>query len=200
MACGSVLMPTPSSRMVSACSYSSQSMPRARSIKAVVRPPIPPPTIIAFIARYSTRSSSPLPACGERSDRSCDPGEGVPVSRQSLLGERPFTPTLSPQARGEGAEGGCHGPLLRGKRLGPLRLQLDPGFRLSLNLQLLEILPVAHAVAENLLLAGQILRRTEDVRPIPGRRLHGEGGIDQMRPGERDQIGAARGQDGVDLI
>jgi hypothetical protein len=25
-------------------------MPRARSISAVVRPPIPPPTIIAFIA------------------------------------------------------------------------------------------------------------------------------------------------------
>src|SRR5262245_7796026 len=129
-------------------------MPRARSIKAVVSPPIPPPTIIAFIARYSTQTRLEL-------------------------------------------AGGCHGPLLRRKRRGPLRLQLDPGFRLSLKLQLLKILPVAHAVAENLLLAGLILRRTEDVRPIPGRRLHGEGGIDQMRPGERDQIGAARGQDGV---
>src|SRR5882757_10578255 len=43
-------MPTPSSRMVSACSKISQPMPRARSINAVVRPPTPPPTIIAFIA------------------------------------------------------------------------------------------------------------------------------------------------------
>src|SRR5436190_23966990 len=129
MAWGSVLRPTPSSVMVSACSYSSQSMPRARSIKAVVRPPIPPPTIIAFIARYSTQNQA--------------------FSYRS----------------------GCHGPSLRRKRLGPFRLELDPGFRLSLNLEVLEILPVAHAIAENLLLAGQILRRTEGVRPIPGRRL-----------------------------
>lgn len=50
IACGNVLMPTPSSRIVSACSKISQSRPRERSINAVVRPPIPPPTIIAFIA------------------------------------------------------------------------------------------------------------------------------------------------------
>src|SRR6266700_6520878 len=40
-------------------------------------------------------------ACGERSTRSCAAGEGVQASRQSLLGERPLTPTLSPQERGE---------------------------------------------------------------------------------------------------
>src|SRR6516165_2515284 len=56
IACGSVLMPTPSSRMESACSYNSQSMPRARSIKAVVSPPIPPPTMIAFMARTPYRT------------------------------------------------------------------------------------------------------------------------------------------------
>src|SRR5262249_45096623 len=55
--------------------------------------------------------------------------------------------------------GGCHGPLLRRKRLCPLRLQLDPGLGLSLNLKVFEILPIAHAVAENLLLAGQVLHR-----------------------------------------
>src|SRR5262249_41368615 len=146
----------PSSRIVSACSYNSQSMPRARSIKAVVRPPIPPPTIIAFIARYSTQRS--------------------------------------------GRSSGCHGASLRRKRLCPLRLQFDPGLRLSLNLEVVEILPVAHTVAEDLLLAGQILRRAEDISTVPGGRFHGEGGIDQMRPAERDEIGAARGQDGVDLI
>src|SRR5262245_51368441 len=131
IACGSVLMPTPSSRIESACSYNSQSMPRARSINAVVRPPIPPPTIMAFIARYSTHSTSPLPARAGRGSR------------------------------------GCHGPLLGRKRLGAFRLQLDPGFRLSLDLELLEILPVTDAVAEDLLLAGQILGRAEGVRPVP---------------------------------
>ena len=50
------------------------------------------------------------------------------------------------------------------KRLCRLGLQLGAGFRLTLNFEVLEILPVAHAVAENLLLAGQILRRTGDIR------------------------------------
>ena len=36
-------------QIVSACSNNSQSMPRARSISAVVSPPMPPPTMIAFI-------------------------------------------------------------------------------------------------------------------------------------------------------
>ena len=50
--------------------------------------------------------TSPLPVYGERSDRSCDPAEGVsPHSRLSPnLRQEPLTPTLSPQARGEGAE------------------------------------------------------------------------------------------------
>src|SRR5262245_52227009 len=152
IACGSVLMPTPSSRIESACSYNSQSMPRARSIKAVVTPPIPPPTMSAFIARTPHKT------------------------RQDLAS-------------------GCHGPSLRRKRLCPLRLQFDPGLGLSLNLEVFEILPVAHAVAENLFLAGQILHRAGHVHAVPGGCLDGEGRVDQMRPAERDEIGAAGGQD-----
>jgi phosphoribosylanthranilate isomerase len=49
--------------------------------------------------------TSPRPVYGERSDRSCDPGEGEsPHSHLSPnLLEEPLTPTLSPQERGEGA-------------------------------------------------------------------------------------------------
>src|SRR3981189_1698571 len=152
-------MPTPSSRMVSDCSNSSQPMPRARSISAVVRPPIPPPTIIAFIAK--------LHAIPKR-----------------------YTKALN-----------SHELSLRRKRLCRLRLQLGPGFRLSLNFQVVEILPVAHAVTENLLLARQILRRAEyAVSAVPGRGLQRERWIDQMWAAERHQIGAARGENGVDLI
>src|SRR5438045_4880148 len=151
-------MPTPSSRMLSDCSNSSQPMPRARSISAVVRPPIPPPTIIAFIAQ--------LHAMPYRN--------GPPNS---------------------------HGRSLGRKRLCRLRLQLGPGLRLSLNFQILEILPVAHAVTENLLLARQILRRAEyGVDAVPGGGLQRERRIDQTRARERHQIGAAPAEDGVDLI
>src|SRR5207253_6881049 len=55
IACGSVLIPTPSSRICSDCSNTSQSMPRACSINAVVRPPTPPPAMIAFMAAYCVR-------------------------------------------------------------------------------------------------------------------------------------------------
>src|SRR5450755_3887931 len=132
IACGSVLMPTPSSRMVSDCSNNSQAMPRARSISAVVRPPIPPPTIIAFIAL-------------------------TPLKQER------YTKTLNSHERS-----------LRRKRLCRLRLQLGPGLRLSLNFQIVEILPVADAVAENLLLARQVLRRARDIGAVPGRRLQRE--------------------------
>lgn len=66
-----------------------------------------PEMIRAFIkAARATDLTSPLPACGERSDRSRDSGEGQsPHSRLSPnLREEPLTPTLSPQVRGEGAE------------------------------------------------------------------------------------------------
>src|SRR5215472_11228494 len=129
-------------------------MPRARSMSAVVRPPMPPPTIIAFMAQNSTQDAE----------------------------SRRLT---------------SHGPLFGRKRLCRLGLELGPGFRLSLNFEVLEILPVTHAVAENLLLSGQILRRAEYVRAIPCRRLHREGRIDQMRPAERHQVGTAGGEDGV---
>jgi phosphoribosylanthranilate isomerase len=66
-----------------------------------------PEMIRAFIrAARATDLPSPLPVYGERSDRSGDPGEGE--SPHSLLSpnlrQEPLTPTLSPQARGEGAE------------------------------------------------------------------------------------------------
>src|SRR2546421_6324259 len=148
-------MPAPSSLMLSDCSNSSQPMPRARSISAVVRPPIPPPTIIAFIAQ--------LHAMPYRN--------GPPNS---------------------------HGRSLGRKRLCRLRLQLGPGLRLSLNFQILEILPVAHAVTENLLLARQILRRAEyGIDAVPGGSPQRGRWVDQMRGRQRPQIGAARGGGGV---
>src|SRR5215469_10098761 len=152
-------MPTPSSRMESACSNSSQSMPRARSMSAVVRPPIPPPTMIAFMGQTPRNPDA---------------------TRWSLT---------------------SHGPLFGRKRLCRLGPELGPGFRLSLNFEVLEILPVADAVAEYLLLSGQILRRAENVRrAVPGGGLHREGWVDQMRSAQRHEIGPAGGQDGVDLI
>src|SRR5580704_5113701 len=123
-------MPTPSSRMVSDCSNSSQPMPRARSISAVVRPPIPPPTIIAFIALLHSLLNAP---------------------------RRPLA---------------SHSGSLGRKRLRRLGLQFGAGLGLSLNFQVVEILPVAHAVAENLLFARQVGRRAEDIfGAVPGRGL-----------------------------
>jgi phosphoribosylanthranilate isomerase len=66
-----------------------------------------PEMIRAFIrAARTTGLTSPLPVYGERSDRACDPGEGdSPRSHLAPnLRDDPLTPTLSPQARGEGAE------------------------------------------------------------------------------------------------
>jgi phosphoribosylanthranilate isomerase len=65
-----------------------------------------PEMIRAFIrAARATDPASPLPVYGERSDRSCDSGEDPPHSRLSPnLRNEPLTPTLSPQARGEGAQ------------------------------------------------------------------------------------------------
>src|ERR1700676_516315 len=152
-------MPTPSSRIVSACSNNSQLMPRARNISAVVRPPIPPPTISAFIALLHSH-------------------------RDTL--RRPVT---------------SHGASLGRKRLCRLRLQLGPGLRLSLNFQILEILPVTGAVAEDLLLAGQVLRRAEHpLGVVPSGGFQRKRRVNQMWAPERHQIGAAGGKDGIDLI
>jgi phosphoribosylanthranilate isomerase len=66
-----------------------------------------PEMIRAFIrAARDTELASPLPVYGERSDRSCDPGEGEPPQTRlsPTLPQQPLTPTLSPQERGEGAE------------------------------------------------------------------------------------------------
>jgi phosphoribosylanthranilate isomerase len=68
-------------------------------------PGIKDPEMIRAFIRAARALTSPLPVYGERSDRSCDPGEGEsPHSRLSPnLLEEPLTPTLSPQERGEGA-------------------------------------------------------------------------------------------------
>ena len=50
-ACGSMLIPTPSSRISDACSKTSASMPAWWSARAVVRPPMPPPAITTFMRR-----------------------------------------------------------------------------------------------------------------------------------------------------
>ena len=66
-----------------------------------------PEMIRAFIrAARATDPTSPLPFYGERSDRVSDPGEGEPQRSpfSPNLPQEPLTPTLSPQARGEGAE------------------------------------------------------------------------------------------------
>src|SRR6202011_1726937 len=77
------------------------------------------------------------------------------------------------------------------------------GVRLGLRLepQLGHLLVVARGVAENLFLAGEILRRAVDaVGAVPRRRLHGERRIDEMRARQRHEVGATRRHDGVDLI
>src|SRR4051812_26708510 len=203
-------MPTPSSRMVSDCSNNSQSMPRARNISAVVRPPMPPPTMIAFmrVTPHSLPQPRLAPLAGRgriasamRSIVRCDPGEGVLLSRRAQLAERAPHPNPLPAKSGAREHGESLPSGLFGcKRLCRLGFQLGAGFRLTLNFEVLEILPVTHAVAEDLFLARQILWRTGNVRAIPSRRPHREGWIDQMRPGERDEVGAAGGEDGVDLI
>src|SRR5437016_7054425 len=52
----------------------------------------------------------PRPACGERSDRPCDPGEGVPHSRRAQLVERAPHPCPLPAKGGEREVTGraCH--------------------------------------------------------------------------------------------
>jgi phosphoribosylanthranilate isomerase len=79
-----------------------------------------PEMIREFIrAARATDLTSPLPVYGERSDRSCDPGEGEqPHSSLSPSSRKqPLTPTLqeraslvsTPQERGEGAEAALRG-------------------------------------------------------------------------------------------
>src|SRR5262249_61468900 len=92
-------------------------------------------------------------------------------------------------------------PTLRANASLALLRSLLPGVAvalgLGLELELLELLAVAHAVAEDLVLAGEILRRAVDRRrAVPGGGLHGEIGIHQMRTRQRHQIGAAGGDDG----
>src|SRR5579859_354463 len=94
-----------------------------------------------------------------------------------------------------------HGPLFGRKRLCGRRLELGPRLRLSLNFEVLEILAIAQAVAEYLLLPWKVLRRAEDIGcAVPGGGLHRECRIDQMRPGERYEIGTAGSEDSVDLV
>jgi phosphoribosylanthranilate isomerase len=64
------------------------------------------PEMIRGFIRAARALASPLPVYGERSDRVSDPGEGEPPRSPLLtnLRQEPLTPTLSPQARGEGEE------------------------------------------------------------------------------------------------
>src|SRR5919107_1500252 len=79
----------------------------------------------------------------------------------------------------------------RERFLAGLHLQFGPGLGLGLDLQVVEILPVAHGVAEDLVLAGEILRRAMDaLRAVPGGGLHGEERVDQMRPSQRHEVRA----------
>src|SRR5262245_27280106 len=82
---------------------------------------------------------------------------------------------------------------------------LLPGVTMRLGLrleaQVSPLLPVTGAVAENLLFAGEILRRAVDpARAVPSGRLHREIGVDEMRSRQRDEIGAACGDDSIDLV
>src|SRR5262249_58246526 len=73
------------------------------------------------------------------------------------------------------------------------------GFRLEP--QVSPLLAVAGAVAENLLLAGEILRRTMDARSaVPGRRLYRKIRVDEGWARQRDEIGAPGGADRGDLV
>src|SRR5499425_2693636 len=65
------------------------------------------------------------------------------------------------------------------------------GLGFCLAAQVPPLLAVASAVAEDLLLAGEVLRRAVDLfGAVPGRRLHCEIGIDEVRARERNEIGA----------
>src|SRR5687768_6271687 len=76
----------------------------------------------------------------------------------------------------------------RERLLTGLYLQLGAGLGLGLDLQIVQILPVTHGVAEDLVPASMILRWAVDARrAIPGRSLHGEERIDEMRSAERDE-------------
>src|SRR5436190_876870 len=78
-----------------------------------------------------------------------------------------------------------------------LHLQLGPRPRLAADAQVLEVGAVARAVAEDLVLAGLVLRRAVDRRhAVPGCRLQGEERIDEVRAAERHEVGAAGGEDG----
>src|SRR5262249_50931329 len=116
-----------------------------------------------------------------RSQHQCG-GQATYAAADDNRLHRPYS---TPEDELRKTQTGSHGPSLRRKRLCRLGFELCPGLRLSLNFQVLEILPVPDAVAEDLLLARQILWRTEHVGAVPGGGLHGEGGIDQMRTAER---------------
>src|SRR6476620_8831274 len=80
-----------------------------------------------------------------------------------------------------------------------------PGIAVALGFclqpQVAQLLAVADAVAEDLILTGEILRGAMDGRrAVPSRRLQGEVRIHEMRSRQRDQVGTPGRDDGVDLI
>src|ERR1700712_4055066 len=110
-------------------------MPRAWSMRAAVRPPIPPPTTIAFMV------------------------------------------------------------LLRREPVRTRQREIRARARLRPDLQLVEISPIPHAVPEDLVAAGRVLRRAGDRRgAVPRGRFHREERIDEVRAAESHEICAAGGQ------
>src|SRR5258708_1192704 len=117
---------------------------------------ISPRTVLAWLPLRSKKYTAPPPSSWLTAPN-LPPSRIPPTTPHDQRRRRTGTTQYSTLREGISSSGRSHPR----KRLCRLRLQLGPGLRLSLNFQIVEILPVAHAVAENLLLAGQILRRTE---------------------------------------
>jgi hypothetical protein len=67
--------------------------------------------------------------------------------------------------------------------------------------QLQQISPFARGTAHQRIAAEFILNRASNIRHTVFRRgTHGEPAIHQMRPSEGDEVGAAGGEDGIDLV
>src|SRR6185437_961673 len=107
-------------------------MPRARSMSAVVRPPIPPPTMIAFMGPNSTQprmqpeaqaSHGPLFGCKRLCRFGLEFGPGLRLSLNSEVFE------IRPAERHEiGTAGGQDGVDLIGSRDVADAHRGDPGF------------------------------------------------------------------------
>src|SRR5258707_9956152 len=110
-----------------------------------------------------------------------------------------FDKGINPRCRRQRRMAGARerpGPAVLFRRLFP-GVAVGLGFRLEP--QVAPLLALARAVAKNLLLAGEVLRRAADPpRAVPSRGLPSEIRVDEMRPRERRENRAAPGDDGGD--